>query len=307
MCTSVALRRESLFFGRNMDIDYNFGEEAVVSPMNFPLTFKKIPPCDKHYPFIGMAAVYENYPLYAEGMNDSGLCIAALKFDGNAHYCDSVSSGKTMVAPYELIPYVLGKCRNLNEVKALLSGIDISNIPFNEQLPLSPLHWHIADNSGSITVERTKEGMNILDNPADVLTNNPPLPFHLNNLSLYSHLSADCHCSDEKFRPFGSGFGGIGLPGDFSSPSRFVRAYFLLKNSSTDFDGTSQLFHILENASIPCGAVLNSEGKNHYTTYTCCMDTKNKRYLYKTYSGYLHEIKLDDDIIKEDRLIRYAV
>ncbi len=307
MCTSIALRREYLYFGRNMDIDYNFGERVVLTPENYPLTFKKMPPCEKHYALIGMAAVYDNYPLYAEGMNENGLCIAALKFENNAHYCDLISSGKTMVAPYELIPYVLGKCRNINEVKALLSGIDISNTPFNERLPLSPLHWHIADNSGSITVERTIEGLNVYDNPADVLTNNPPFPFHLHNLSQYSRLTPIYHCENGEFKPFGAGFGAIGLPGDFSSASRFIRAHFLLKNSGTDYSGTVQVFHILDNAAIPCGAVLTAEDKNHYTTYSCCMDTEKKSYFFKTYTGGVREIKLSDENRKGNQLIQYAI
>lgn len=307
MCTSIALRRESLFFGRNMDIDYNFGERVVLTPESYPLNFKSTPPCEKHYAIIGMAAVFDSYPLYADGMNENGLCIAALKFQNNAHYCNSASNGKTMVAPYELIPYVLGKCRNLNEAKALLSGIDISDIPFNDNLPLSPLHWHIADNSGSITVERTKTGMNVYDNPSDVLTNNPPFPFHLQNLAMYSRLSPEYETGNEEFRPFGAGFGGIGLPGDFSSASRFVRAHFLLKNSSNEFGGTTQIFRILDNVAIPCGAVLTSEKKNHYTTYSCCMDAKNKSYFFKTYTGCVREIRLTDENSKGNQLLQYVI
>lgn len=307
MCTSVALRRSELFFGRNMDIDYSFDERVVVTPENFPLYFKKMPPCEKHYAIIGMAAVADNYPLYAEGMNENGLCMAALKFEGNAYYCSEDVKGKSMAAPYELIPFVLGKCRNLTETKALLRETDIADIPFKEQLPLSPLHWHIADKSGSIVVERTREGLNIYDNPADVLTNNPPFPFHLHNISLYSQLSPQYECISNGFSPFGAGFCTVGLPGDFSSPSRFVKAHYLLKNSSETIDGTAQLFHILENTAIPCGAVLNMDGKNHYTTYSCCMDTEKKSYFFKTYAGGIREIKLSGEIAKESQLIQYAL
>lgn len=284
MCTSIAMNSERFCFGRNMDIDYSFGERVVITPRSFPLRLKKAEMSEKHYSIVGIGAVENGFPLYAEGGNENGLCIASLKFADNAVYSETEITGKSNIAPYELIPWILGKCRNLTEAKKLLQETNIISIPFSENLPLTPLHWHIADKSGSITVECTEEGMKIYDNPFGVLTNNPPFPFHRENTAQYERLTPE-YPFDNKIKPFGLGFGGIGLPGDFSPASRFVRAYFLIKNSATENDSITQLFHILDSVSIPRGAVITPDKKYHYTTYSCCIDTEDMTYYYKSYNS----------------------
>lgn len=296
MCTSVAMKSDGLYFGRNMDIDYSFGESVILTPRNFPLPFRKADLSEKHYAIMGMGTAIENYPLYADGMNENGLCMAALKFPDNARYSEMEITGKANITPFELILWVLGKCRNICEAKALLSETSIIAIPFSEKLPLSPLHWHIADNSGSITVEFTSEGMKIYDNPVGVLTNNPPFPFHLENLSQFSGLTPDFTPSDDSIKPFGLGFGALGLPGDFSPASRFVKAAFLLRNSALESNPVTQLFHILDSAAIPCGAVITPDRKFHYTSYSSGMDTAEMTYYYKTYSNnQLTAVKMNSD------------
>lgn len=306
MCTSIAMRAENFYFGRNMDIDYCFGERVAIVPRGFPLTFRKTSAMDKHYAIIGMAAVYENYPLFADGMNENGLCMAGLKFAGNAVYSDTVATGKTGIAPYELIPWILGRCRTVSEAKALLNETCIINEPFSADLPLSPLHWHISDKNSSIVVENTAEGMKIYDNPADVLTNNPPFPFHLYNLSQYSGLTPDFSPRNSKTEPFGLGFGGIGLPGDFSPASRFVKTEFLLRNAPAD-SGICDFFHILDGAAIPRGAVITPDKRLHFTTYSCCMDTAAAVYYYKLYNGQCKGITLDSRRINDNRLMEFTL
>lgn len=300
MCTSIAMRGKNIIFGRNMDIDYNFGERAIIMPRNFPLKFKSAVPPEKHYSVIGTGAVFEGYPLFADGMNENGLCIAALKFTDNSFYSPKIEEGKINLAPYEIIPYLLGKCRNLCEVKTILSDINIINVPFNENLPLSPLHWHIADKNGSVTVEPMSDGVKIYENTADILTNNPPFPFHIQNIAQYKTLSP--YFPEIKPEPFGLGFGGIGLPGDYSPASRFIRADFLL--SHTKRHDVTQLFHILNSVAIPEGAVYTPDKKAHKTTYSCCFDGENLTYFYKTYDDLnIRSIKLSSDIFTETKLI----
>ncbi|MBQ8841418.1 MAG: choloylglycine hydrolase [Ruminiclostridium sp.] len=284
MCTSISMNNGNFYFGRNMDIDYSFGERVIIMPRSFPISFKKVQAPEKHYAVIGMGTTEEGFPLYAEGGNETGLCISALKFNDNAVYSENEEAGKNNIAPYELIPWILGKCRSVTEAKKLLEETNIIGVPFNDKLPLSPLHWHIADKKESITVERTGEGMKIYDNPFGVLTNNPPFPFHSENASQYERLTPKFP-TNAYIKPFGLGFGSIGLPGDFSPASRFIRAYFLLKNSACDSNNIAQLFHLLDNVAIPKGAVLTPDGKYHYTTYSCCIDTTNMTYYYKTYDG----------------------
>lgn len=280
MCTSIALYKGKVLFGRNMDIDYSFGESVVNTPRNFPLSFKKTSSLEKHYAFIGTAAVIDNYPLYAEAMNENGLYIAALKFPENACYNETETNGKINLAPYEIIPYVLSECRNITEALSLLSECQIIAVPFSEKLPLSPLHWHIADKGGSLVLEKTKEGMKIYHNPTNILTNNPPFPFHLENREHYTNLSHDNpEISGNKML----GLGTVGLPGDFTPASRFARADYLIKNTPINCGTVSHFFHILDNAAIPKGAVSTPDGKYHYTSYSCCFDAETLIFHYKTY------------------------
>ena len=278
MCTSIAMGN---FFGRNMDIDYSFGECAVNTPRDFPLKFKKTEAIPKHYAFIGTAAVADGYPLYAEAMNENGLYAAALKFPENAFYNETEESGKINLAPYEIIPYILGKCRSIGEAKTALSETEIIAIPFEEKLPLSPLHWHIADKEKSIVLEKTAEGMKIYDNPAGVLTNNPPFPFHLQNRINFSSLTP----KNPEGEKTALGLGAVGLAGDFSPASRFTRADFLLKNTPEIAKNANQLFHILDNCAIPKGAVITPDGKFHYTSYCSAFNGGELTFHYKTYDN----------------------
>ena len=134
----------------------------------------------------------------------------------------------------------------------MLQHINLCNIPFSKQFPLSPLHWLIADRNGSIVVESMQSGLHIHENPVGVLTNNPPFDWHMMNLNNYMHLSTaapENRFSDQiTLKPYSLGMGGIGLPGDLSSPSRFVRAAFTRMNAlsdDTEAASVSQFFHIL--------------------------------------------------------------
>lgn len=282
MCTSIAVNNGKYLFGRNMDIDYSFGERVVNTPRSFPLHFRMTDSAEKHYAFTGTAAVVENYPLYAEAMNENGLYIAALKFPENAHYNKSAAEGKINLAPYEIIPFILAKCRNICEAEAMLHETEIIALPFTGNLPLSPLHWHLADRSGSLTLEKTAEGMKIYKNPANVLTNNPPFPFHLQNRAHYQNLSPENPSASEGAM---LGLGTVGLSGGFSPSARFERADFLLKNTPESAATISHFFHILDNVAIPKGAVITPDGKYHFTSYSCCFDADELIFHYRTYEN----------------------
>ena len=106
MCTAIAFLNKSLYFGRNMDIEYDFGQKIVIMPDEFPLATKCSGTLLKHYAVIGIARVEEGYPLYAEACNEKGLCMAGLNFPFNAVYADKESEGKIMLAPYVRFPFV---------------------------------------------------------------------------------------------------------------------------------------------------------------------------------------------------------
>ena len=287
MCTSLTFKTEDFYFGRNMDLDYHFGECVVVTPRNYNLNYKHQKAEKTKYAIIGMATVQDNFPLYAEGINEKGLCISALNFDKNAHYGNEIS-GKINLAPYEIIPYILSRCESVEKAREILENLQITSTPFNEKIGVSPLHWHIADKDHSITLESTKKGIEIYDNPTGVLTNNPPFDFHLKNLLLYNHLTPKI--PHENDISLGSSL--YGLPGDFSSPSRFVKLSILKNLVACDKDEKSSvatLFRLMLSVAPLKGTTLTKEGTEHYTTYTSVTNATKGIYYYTT--GMSLEIK----------------
>ncbi|MCI8318491.1 MAG: choloylglycine hydrolase family protein [Lachnospiraceae bacterium] len=290
MCTSLTLQTGHFYFGRNLDLEYSFNERVVITPRHFPFVFRKAGVLHSHYAMIGMASVIDGYPLYADAMNEKGVCIAGLNFPDNAYYPKKEEPFKNNISPFELAPWLLGRCSSVAEIREQIKEMHLIDIPFREDIPLSPLHWHIADRNDSIVLECTKDGMQVYENPVGVMTNNPPFGFQMLNLRQYLAISSgypeNCFSTALDLCPFGQGFGGIGLPGDFSPASRFVKAAFLKMNSSCESDEESsvaQFFHILDNVSMVRGSVYNQDKKCLTTTYSCCMDCDEGINYYKTY------------------------
>ena len=299
MCTSIAWKSSDFYFGRNMDIDYSFGERVVVTPRNFSFLFRKAEGLENHYAIMGMANVTDNFPLYAEAVNEKGLCIAGLNFPQNALYPEDIRIDRDNIAPFELIPYLLGRFSSVKEVKDNLSSLHLVNIPFSESLPNAPLHWHIADKNEGIVLESTRDGLAVYENPVGIMTNNPAFDFHLMNLQHYTNLSpATPSDNSGASHPFGKGLGAFGLPGDASSTSRFVKGAFLLKyaeKAQTEEDNVSRFFRMLESVSVVKGTVKTEEGREHYTTYNCCINADKGIYYYKRADSLsLNKIRFKD-------------
>ncbi|MBE6890163.1 MAG: choloylglycine hydrolase family protein [Ruminococcaceae bacterium] len=286
MCTSISMNSGGFCFGRNMDIEFSLPAQTVITPRNYPFSFRGGEVLGEHYALVGTAVVQKGYPLYCDAMNEVGLCMAGLSFPDSV-YLRGVKD-KKQIAPFELIPWVLGSCADISQAAVLLSNTEIADIPFSDKMPNTPLHWHIADKNGSLTAECTAEGLVVYQNQVGVLTNNPPFPFHAENVRQYVNLTADYPQSRffgrYELKPFGRGFGAVGLPGDFSPPSRFVRAAFLKHTSVCGEDDDSrimQLFHVLDNVAMPRGSVITDDGREELTAYSCCMS--GNVYYYKTY------------------------
>ena len=255
MCTAATYKTEDFYFGRTLDYECSYGEEIVIMPRNFRLQFLNMGVCESHYAVIGTAHIAKGYPLFYDAMNEKGLCMAGLNFVGNARYFKNAPD-KDNVAQYEFIPYILGKCADVNEAKELISKINITNTPFDEQMPAGQLHWIIADRNSAITVESVSDGIKVYDNPIGVLTNNPPFDEQMFRLNDYMHLSRkqpQNNFSDKlKLKTYSRGMGAIGLPGDLSSQSRFVRVAFVKANSVSgkgETESVSQFFHNLNTGS----------------------------------------------------------
>jgi len=315
MCTSIALKTKDFYFGRNLDLEYGFGERVVITPRNFPFRFRRAGRMDRHYALIGMAAVQEGYPLYAEAANEKGLCIAGLNFPEYAFYPQEEEAGKICISPFELTAWLLGQCASVREARELLKNTGLMRINFSESLPLTPLHWHIADREESIVLEPMQEGMRIYDNPVGVLTNSPPFDFHMTNLRQYLNLTAaypqNRFSGETELTPFGVGMGSIGLPGDYSPASRFVRAVFLRANSVSDGSesgSVARFFHLLDAVAMPDGIVQTKNGPFEYTRYSCCMNADTGVLYYRTYlNSALIAADMHRENLEGNRLIEYPI
>ncbi len=291
MCTALSFTTKDHYFGRNLDLECSYGERVCVMPRNFSFPMRKMSTLNKHYAMIGMAVVVGGVPLFYDASNECGLAMAGLNFPDNAYFSE-FCDGKDNVTPFEFIPWILGKCKTVNEARMLLDRINLVNIPFSSEFPLSPLHWIISDRNESIVVESMYDGLHIHDNPVGVLTNNPPFDYHMFNLNNYRNLCVDNgdnrFSSKIKLDNYCRGLGAIGLPGDVSSMSRFVRMVFSSQNSVCNEDEMSsvgQFFHLLTSVEMNRGVCLTEAGEWDITVYSSCINTERCLYYYTTYDN----------------------
>lgn len=317
MCTAANYKTKNHYFGRNLDLEFSYNEAVTITPRNYPFHFRKVKDLKYHYAMIGMAIVVDDYPLYYDATNEKGLSMAGLNFPNNAEYKLETDGGDN-VAPFEFIPWILGQCANVSEARGLLQRLNLVEINFSEQFPLSPLHWLISDRDESLTVESTKEGLKVYDNPVGVLTNNPPFDMQMFQLNNYMRLSKEdpknSFAKDIPLKLYSRGMGALGLPGDLSSASRFVKAVFTKMNSvsgDSELESISQMFHILGSVEQQRGCVLVKEptiekrdvklkseeesklsghdemieGNYEITIYTSCCNTDKGIYYYTTYEN----------------------
>lgn len=326
MCTAATYKTKNSYFGRNLDYDISYGETAVIIPRNFPFHYREAGIQDSHYAIIGITCIAEipaqyltanqpkDYPLLYDAINEKGLGMAGLNFAGNAVYHDHID-GKDNIAQFEIIPWVLGQCATVAEARDLLSRINFRNTDFSKQLPIAELHWIIADTEESIVVEAVADGIKIYDNPVGILTNNPTFNEQLFNLNNYMALSATS--PENRFLPgydlkeYSRGMGAIGLPGDLSSQSRFVKATFTKFHSlsaDNEMSSVSQFFHILHSVDQQNGCCDLGDNRYERTLYSSCYNLQQGIFYYTTYNNHqisainLHNVNLD---AKE--LFRYPI
>lgn len=303
MCTAISYKNR--FFGRNLDYDFSYGEEIVITPRNYTFKFRRGQILEKHYAMIGIAYVVDNYPLYYDAVNEKGLGVAGLNFVGNAVYLPP-AEGKDNIAQFEFIPWLLGQCASVKEARSLLGRMNFLDASFNKGLPASELHWMIADGKESIVVESVKDGLKVYDNPVNVLTNNPPFNEQFFKLNDYQNLSnkkaVNRFAPGIELEEYSRGMGAIGLPGDFSSSSRFVKAAFVRAHSVSKDEkraDVNQFFHLLHSVEQPRGACELERGRYEITLYSDCYDLQTQEFYYTNYDNHqismvsLHKEDLD--------------
>ena len=291
MCTAISVTANNFYFGRNLDNEFNYGEKVTVTPRNYVFRFTNGKVSQAHYAMIGMASTFDGYPLYFDAVNEKGLGMAGLSFPDNAHY-EKPFAQKENIASFEFIPYILGTCADVREAKSILENANITDTAFRKELEPTPLHWIISDRIRSVTVEQTKNGLKVYDNPCGVLTNNPTFDIQLFNIANYLSLSP---CDPQNrfsdsltLSPYCKGMGAMGLPGDLSSMSRFVKAAFTKLNSvygATEKEAVTQFFHVLYSVYQQKGCVVTSHGYE-ITSYSCCCNGDKGIYYYTTYRNH---------------------
>lgn len=315
MCTALNYNTKNNYFGRTLDLDCSYGEKVCIIPRNYILEFRKKENIKNHYAMIGMGIIVDDTPLYYDATNEHGLAIAGLNFPENAYY-NKVDDNKDNICQFELIPWILGQCKNMNEVRNLLKRINIVDIPFSEQFPVSPLHWMISDANETIVVESMKEGLHVYDNPVGVMTNNPPFNYQLFNLNNYRGLKENngqnTFTKKIELNEYCQGLGALGLPGDVSSMSRYIRCVFNKEHSICDDDemsSVSQFFHLLNSVEMVKGICKVPNGHYDITVYTSCMNITKGLYYYTTYNNHqincidMYKYDLESEVIKHYSLV----
>ena len=312
MCTAISYKTNDLYFGRTLDIECSYNEQVTITPRKFPFKFSS-GDLLSHYAIIGMAYVVDNFPLYYDAANEKGLCMAGLNFVGNAKYNKPIND-KINVAQYEFIPYILSKCSTVEEAVLEITKINITDTPFNRDLPPAELHYIIADKNETVTVELVTEGVKIYKNPVGVLTNNPPFEIQLHQLNNYMKLSPKSPANEfsdkVELTPYSRGMGALGLPGDLSSSSRFTRAAFIKLNSVSDADEMSsvgQFFHILSSVEQIRGCCEVGD-MYEITVYTSCVNANKGIYYYTTYENrQISAVDMKKTNLESDKLICYPL
>ncbi|QKH04662.1 choloylglycine hydrolase family protein (plasmid) [Bacillus cereus] len=314
MCTSLTLQTKSgqHLFARTMDFALDFNQEVIIVPRRYQWNNITGETIKAKQAVVGMGINHQGRIILADGVNESGMTCATLYFPGFATYSNSIDATKTNLAPFDFVAWSLTQFNSVEELKKSLDSISFLDVPLSVLEVTPPLHWILGDKWGEcIVLEPTIEGLKMYDNPLGVMTNSPEFNWHLQNLRQYISLKSQPYeptqWGDVPLSAFGQGSGSMGLPGDFTPPSRFVRAAYSKQNIQgidNEEEGVSAIFHILSNCELPKGGVITEEGTLDNTIYTSAMCMESGIYYYHTYDCrqiiaiHLFHENLDTDEIK---------
>ena len=297
MCTAIAVQtpQREVYFGRTMDFSYPLDPELYFIPKGYEwknlLNTHKI---RNQYSFMGIGQDISRV-FFADGVNEMGFAAAVLYFPDYAAY-DPIAAPDSKgisVAAIELVGFLLGLCASVDHAASLLRTIRIVGVEDSITHSIAPLHWILTDKSGKCMVaEKTASGLHLMDNLMGVLSNSPDLPWHLTNLRNFMNVTSvqtpEKEWDSVSLTPFGQGGGTFGLPGDFTPPSRFVRAAWMKSHTpipENKQEAVNTCFHIMNSVTIPKGAVMTSRGTPDYTQYTAFMNISTQEYFFRTYDN----------------------
>lgn len=296
MCTAMTLQAQSneLFFGRTMDFSHDIIPQLYIVPSSYIWNNNLNNNLIKDsYRFIGLVQALDEILGFFDGVNEKGFAAAVLYFAGYAKYNTTMHNDAKQIASIDFLHYILGRCASVKELSSLLNDITIIGIPDPVTKVIAPLHWIATDRSGAcVVIEPTDKGLELINNPIGVMSNSPDFNWHMTNLRNYTETSPrqieQVFWDNIRLTPFGQAAGTTTLPGGFTSPERFVRTAYLKTHLPKPKDSREAIvacFHILENVSIPKGAVITNRNTYDYTKYTAFINTNTCEYFYKTYDN----------------------
>jgi choloylglycine hydrolase len=301
-CTGIRLQAEdgSVVYARTMEFGLDLHSKAIIIPRGFELvgtTASGRPGITWRSKYAAAGLNGEGLTLMADGVNEKGLAAGIFLFPGYAQYQEvSADDEARSLAPWEVVTWLLTNFATVEEVRDALPQIKVGAVEFPAWKAVPPVHYVVHDSAGkSLVIEYLAGKLNLYDNPVGVITNSPDFGWHLTNLRNYVNLTPTNVLTSDYDGPrigqIGQGSGMLGLPGDFTPPSRFVRAVALSHSvlpGKTGEDAVRQAFHVLDSFDIPLGAVRNVANGNircEYTQWTSASDTKNCSFYFHSYDN----------------------
>ncbi len=296
MCTAIMIKQKDghPFVARNFDYDPKSQLKVTKVPRNYPFTFEIS--TKKHhvkYAMIGMTLRHEGTFVFVDGVNEVGLCCAILDLPTTAPWNESLDLNKTNLLPTDVSFYFLTQFATVTELRHHIDQLNIMAPPHHPFASTTKIHWMVCDQQGnSIVIEQTETGLQIYDNEIGVLTNSPTFDQHLMNLSLYLKKE------NELTTP---------IPGDYSSPSRFIRAALLKKYIQLEETPSATIhacFQILSSVAMLPGVLKRTQGENYETRYTACMSLNPPCYHYKLFNSFeFHSLHLTTEDLENDPIV----
>lgn len=320
-CTGMQLTAKdgSIVHGRTLE----FGTQIVVSAAVIPrgYAFTGTTPLGKGLQYKAkygaVGAMMFNEPALADGINEKGLSVGTFYFPGFAGYSQITPENQAKaLAPTEFPNWIITQFSTVDEVKEALATVVIVPTKLKNWGDIAPpFHYIVYDRSGKCVVIEPQDGKLLAyDNSFGVITNSPPFHWHMTNLRNFINLrtanAPPLFVRGVELAPLGQGSGMMGLPGDFTPPSRFVRAAvfsYTAIASNTAPEAVLQMFHLLNQFDIPVGIareVVQGVTHSDYTMATCVRDPQALKYYLRTYQDQtirvvdLNAFNLDEKKIK---------
>jgi choloylglycine hydrolase len=303
-CTGIVLPADDGGYvrARTMEFARDLHSEVIVVPRGYArrgTTPDGSPGLSWQTRYASVGANALGLPVMVDGLNEAGLSVGLFYFPGSAGYMSyRRTDAQRTIAPWELGSWLLDNFADVDEVRARIADISVVPVALAALGTVPPLHYMVSDANGrSLVLEYVDGALRVYNNPLGVLTNSPGFDWQTTNLRNYLFLSPHNprpgNVGAVEFKPFGEGAGALGLPGDFTPPSRFVRAAFFVQSavrSASTADAVTQAFHLLNNFDIPMGSV-RQQARNgrsgpayEYTLWTSAADMKARRYYFRTYA-----------------------